>query len=142
MCQISGLDRFFTWPGGVTQINTYTNIQVKFGISPTGCSPHVDFDYTQKSILFRKMLDIRIYNLYPQSQKNMVQSSVSILLQIYNLLFGKFFLVNFTRRIRMSDEFRLMNSLDNLIRVRIYYWKHVLVDGTSLTMTSEGGGGR
>ena len=62
--------------------------------------------------------------------------------QIYNLLFEKFFLVNFTRRIRMSDEFRLMNSLDNLIRVRIYYWKHVLVDGTSLTMTSEGGGGR
>ena len=41
--------------------------------------------------------------------------------QIYNLLFEKFFLVNFTRRIRMSDEFRLMNSLDNLIRVRIYY---------------------
>ena len=62
--------------------------------------------------------------------------------QIYNLLFEKLFLVIFTRRIRMSDEFRLMNSLDNLIRVRIYYWKHVLVDGTSLTMTSEGGGGR
>ena len=65
-----------------------------------------------------------------------------IVRQIYNLLFEKFFLVIFTRRIRMSDEFRLMNSLDNLIRVRIYYWKHVLVDATSLTMTSEGGGGR
>ena len=35
---------FFVWPGDVTQINTYTNIQVKLGISSTGCSPHVDFD--------------------------------------------------------------------------------------------------
>ena len=34
----------FVWPGGVTQINTYTNIQVKLGISWTGCSPHVDFE--------------------------------------------------------------------------------------------------
>ena len=24
--------------------NTYTHIQVKIGISSTGCSPHVDFD--------------------------------------------------------------------------------------------------
>ena len=39
---------FFVWPGGVTQINTYinkyTHIQVKLGISSTGCSPHVDFE--------------------------------------------------------------------------------------------------
>ena len=35
---------FFVWPRDVTQINTYTNIQVKLGISSTSCSPHVDFD--------------------------------------------------------------------------------------------------
>ena len=29
---------------GVAQINTYTNIQVKLGISSAGCSPHLDFD--------------------------------------------------------------------------------------------------
>ena len=33
---------FFVWPGGVIQIHTYTNIQVKIGISLTGCLPHVD----------------------------------------------------------------------------------------------------
>ena len=41
--------RFFVRPGGVTQIyikiHTYTHIQVKLGISTTGCSPYVDFDY-------------------------------------------------------------------------------------------------
>ena len=64
--------------------------------------------------------------------------------QSYNLLFEKFLLVNFTRSIRMSDEFRVMNSLDDLIHVRIDHWKlfagHVLVDATRLTMTSERGG--
>ena len=35
---------FFVWPWDVAQINTYTNIQVKLGISSTGCSVHVDFD--------------------------------------------------------------------------------------------------
>ena len=44
----------------------------------------------------------------------------------------------------MSDEFRVMNSLDDLIHVRIDHWKlfagHVLVDATRLTMTSERGG--
>ena len=47
----------------------------------------------------------------------------------------------------MSDEFRKMNSLDDLIYVRIDHWKllagHVLVDATvptCLTMTSEKGG--
>ena len=40
---------FFVWPGGVTQINKCTHIQVKLGISSTGCSPHVDFD-KKKSI--------------------------------------------------------------------------------------------
>ena len=35
---------YFVWPGGVTQIHTYTLIQVKLGISSTGCSPHADFD--------------------------------------------------------------------------------------------------
>ena len=47
----------------------------------------------------------------------------------------------------MSDEFRKMNSLDDLIYVRIDHWKllagHVLVDATvatCLTMTSERGG--
>ena len=39
--------------------------------------------------------------------------------QSYNLLFEKFLLVNFTRSIWMSDEFRVMNSLDDLIYVRI-----------------------
>ena len=38
----------FIESGGVTQIHTamhtYTHIQVKLEISPTGCSPHVDFD--------------------------------------------------------------------------------------------------
>ena len=44
----------------------------------------------------------------------------------------------------MSDEFRVMNSLDDLIHVRIDHWKlfagHVLVDdtvATCVTMTSE-----
>ena len=64
--------------------------------------------------------------------------------QSYNLLFEKFHLVNFTRSIRLSDEFRVMNSLDDLIHVRIDHWKlftgHVLVNATRLTMTSEGGG--
>ena len=44
----------------------------------------------------------------------------------------------------MCDEFRAMNSLDDLIHVRIDHWKlfagHVLVDATRLTMTSERGG--
>ena len=44
----------------------------------------------------------------------------------------------------MSDEFRVMNSLDDLIHVRIDHWKlfagHVLVDDMRLTMTSERGG--
>ena len=66
--------------------------------------------------------------------------------QSYNLLFEKFHLVNFTRSIRMSDEFRMMNSLDDLIHVRIDHWKvlagHVLVDATRLTMASERGGRR
>ena len=38
----------FVWPEGMTHINkqihTHTYIQVKLGISSTGCSPHVDFD--------------------------------------------------------------------------------------------------
>ena len=38
---------FLVWPGDVTQINTYTNIQMKLGISSTGCSLHVDFDICQ-----------------------------------------------------------------------------------------------
>ena len=63
--------------------------------------------------------------------------------QSYNLLFEKFLLVNYTRSIRMSDEFRVMNSLDDLIHVRIDHCKlfagHVLVDTTRLTMTSEKG---
>ena len=66
---------------------------------------------------------------------------MSILRQSYNLLFEKFLLVNFTRRIRMSDEFRVMNSLDDLIHVTIDHWKmfagHVFVDATRLPMTSE-----
>ena len=44
----------------------------------------------------------------------------------------------------MSDEFRVMNSLDDLIHVRIDHWKlfagYVLVDdtvATCVTMTSE-----
>ena len=45
---------FFVWPGGVTHIhtyiNTYTHIQVKIGISSTGCSPHVDFDFKKIKI--------------------------------------------------------------------------------------------
>ena len=44
----------------------------------------------------------------------------------------------------MSNEFRGMNSLDDLIHVRIDHWKlfagHVLVDATRLTMKSERGG--
>ena len=43
----------------------------------------------------------------------------------------------------MSDKFRVMNSLDDLIYVRIDHWKlfagHVLVDAKWLTMTSERG---
>ena len=66
--------------------------------------------------------------------------------QSYNLLFEKFLLVNFTRSIRMSDEFRVMNSLDDLIHVRIDHCKlfagHVLVNATRLHMTSERGVGR
>ena len=41
----------------------------------------------------------------------------------------------------MSDEIRVVNSLDDLIHVRIDHWKlfagHVLVDAMCLTMTSE-----
>ena len=44
----------------------------------------------------------------------------------------------------MSDEFRVMNALDDLIHVRIDHWKlfagHVLVVATCLTMMSEKGG--
>ena len=43
----------------------------------------------------------------------------------------------------MSDKFRVMNSLDDLIYVRIDHWKlfagRVLVDATRLTMTSQKG---
>ena len=64
--------------------------------------------------------------------------------QSYNLFFEKFLLENFNRSIRMTDEFRVMNSLDDLIHVRIDHWKviagHVLVDAPCLTMTSERGG--
>ena len=56
--------------------------------------------------------------------------------QSYNLLFEKFLLVNFTRSIPMSDEFRVLNSLDDLIHVRIDRWKlftrHDLGDATRL----------
>ena len=34
---------FFVWPGGVTQINKYTHIQVNLEISSTGCTPNVGF---------------------------------------------------------------------------------------------------
>ena len=41
----------------------------------------------------------------------------------------------------MSEEFRVMNSLDDLIHVRIDHWKlftgYVLVDATCLTMMAE-----
>ena len=44
----------------------------------------------------------------------------------------------------MSGEFRVMNSLDDLIHVRIDHGKlfavYVLVNATRLTMTSERGG--
>ena len=64
--------------------------------------------------------------------------------QSYNLLFEKFLRVNFTRSIQMSDEFRVMNLLDDLFHLRIDHWKliagHVLADATYLTMTSERGG--
>ena len=72
-----------------------------------------------------------------------VTSEKFILHQSFNLLFEKFLLVNFTRSIRMSDEFRVMNSLDDLIHVRIDRWKlftrHVLGDATNLRR--EGGRG-
>ena len=35
---------FFVWPGGPVQTDKPTYLQVKIGISSTGCSPHVDFD--------------------------------------------------------------------------------------------------
>ena len=35
---------FFIWPGGMTQRNKYTHIQVKLRVSSVGCSPHVDFE--------------------------------------------------------------------------------------------------
>ena len=58
--------------------------------------------------------------------------------QSYNLLFEKFLLVNFTRSIWMSDEFRVMNSLDDLIQLRIDHWDlfvgHVLIDAMRLIM--------
>ena len=34
-------------------INAYTHIQVKLGISKTGCSPHVDFDISHIDFNFR-----------------------------------------------------------------------------------------
>ena len=46
-----------------------------------------------------------------------------VMRQSYNLLFEKFILANFTRSIRKSEEFRMMNSLDDLILVRIDHWK-------------------
>ena len=46
---------FFVWPGDVAQINTYTNIQVKLGISSTSCSPHVDFENLNAIIEGRKI---------------------------------------------------------------------------------------
>ena len=46
----------------------------------------------------------------------------------------------------MSDEFGVMNSLDEFIHVRIDHWKlfagYVLVDDTRLSVTSEREGGR
>ena len=54
--------------------------------------------------------------------------------QSYNLLFEKFLLVNFIRSNWMSDEFRVMNSVDDLIHVTIDHWKffggNVLVNAT------------
>ena len=64
------------------------------------------------------------------------RENILIFCQSYNLLFEKFLLVNFTRSIWMSDEFRVMNSLDDLIHVRIDHRKlfagNVLVDATRL----------
>ena len=44
----------------------------------------------------------------------------------------------------MSGEFRVMNSLDDLIHVRIDHWKlfaaHVLVDDTPICDVRKGGG--
>ena len=58
--------------------------------------------------------------------------------QYYNILFEKYLLVKFTQSIWMSNEFRVMNSLDDLIHVRIDHWKlvagHVLVDDTRLSV--------
>ena len=42
---------FFVWLGGMTHINKYTHIQVKVGISSTGCSPHVDFENRQYDVI-------------------------------------------------------------------------------------------
>ena len=46
----------------------------------------------------------------------------------------------------MSDEFRVMNSLDDLIHVRIDHWKlftrHVLGDATRLRREGGRGGGQ
>ena len=51
----------FVWPGGVTQINKYTHIQVKLTKSSTGCSPHVDFEKkklnsTCKTLILSKIM--------------------------------------------------------------------------------------
>ena len=47
--RISGLYLFSLWPKCAVQTERHTNrttyLQVKIGISSTGCSPHVDFDY-------------------------------------------------------------------------------------------------
>ena len=44
---------FLARPGGVTQINKYTHIQLKFGISSTSYWPRVDFDYSVCSMCCR-----------------------------------------------------------------------------------------
>ena len=58
MCTTFQVCISFRLARGVTQINTYTNIQVKLGISWAGCSPHVDFDnLTAKYFISRPLLD-------------------------------------------------------------------------------------
>ena len=90
------------------------------------------------SLLLIKNMGVRWRYIFNEKKLSLRQS--------YNLLFEKFLLVNFTRSIRMSDEFRVMNSLDDLIHVRIDHWKlftrHVLGDATRLRREGGRGGGR
>ena len=82
-----------------------------------------------RNLAYKKIADLileEIFIAYVVKKKHSFSKILVRVRQSYNLLFEKFLLGNFTRSILMSDEFKVMNSLDDLIHVRIDHWKFFL----------------